>query len=239
VYRYKLSHTGDIERCRARLVVREYQQRKGIDFENIFAPVVSYESIRMIISVAAALDLELRQFDVKSAFLQGFIDRDVYFRPPSAELGKNVWKLVKSMYGTHQAPRCWNERQNQFLVSLGLVRSSSDLCVYTLRTGNEFFILGLFVDDGLLAGSSMEVITKMEEALGAEFECRFSDGTNSIFIGLKICRNRELKLLYLDQSRYTRKVLERFGFGQAKAFTTPMAHNVHLDKRGADEVIHT
>jgi Reverse transcriptase (RNA-dependent DNA polymerase) len=109
VYRYKLSHTGDIERCRARLVVRGYQQRKGIDFENIFAPVVSYESIRMIISVAAALDLELRQFDVKSAFLQWFIDRDVYVRPPSAELGKNVWKLVKSMYGTHQAPCCWNE----------------------------------------------------------------------------------------------------------------------------------
>jgi Reverse transcriptase (RNA-dependent DNA polymerase) len=128
---------------------------------------------------------------------------------------------------------------NQFLVSLGLVRSSSDPGVYTLRTGNEFVILGLFVDDGLLAGSSMEVITKTEEALGAEFECRFSDGTNSIFIGLKIRRNRELKLLYLDQSRYTRKVLERFEFGQAKAVTTPMAHNVNLEKRGSDEVIDT
>lgn len=98
-------------RYKARLVVKGFSQRKGIDFEEIFSPVVKMSSIRIVLSLAASLDLEIEQMDVRTAFLHGDLEEEIYMIQPEGFVVKGkedcVCKLKKSLYGLKQAPRQW------------------------------------------------------------------------------------------------------------------------------------
>ena len=153
VYKIKRDSNDQVERYRARMVVKGYAQKEGIDFNEIFSPVVRLTTVRVVLAMCAMFDLHLEQLDVKTAFLHGELEEEIYMLQPEgfAETGKEnlVCRLNKSLYGLKQAPRCWYRRFDSFIIGLGYNRLSSDHCTYFKRFDgdNDFIIFLLYVDD--------------------------------------------------------------------------------------------
>lgn len=131
VYKTKLNENGDVTRYKARLVIKGFQQTKGIDYHEIYAPVVRHSCIRYIIGLAVKYKLKIHQMDVVTAFLQGDIDEEIYMsQPPSFEQGEKACRLNKAIYGLKQASRLWNKTLNATLLEIGMTRSMIDPCIY-------------------------------------------------------------------------------------------------------------
>lgn len=219
-------------RYKARLVARGFTQREGVDFNEIFSPVVKHTSIRVILSLVAAKDLELEQMDVKTAFLHGQLDEKIYMNQPEGfeASGKEqmVCLLKRSLYGLKQSPRQWYLRFDSFIVSNGYKRSSYDSCVYYNRTeSGQFIYLLLYVDDMLIASADLSEINKLKSLLSSEFEMKDLGAAKRI-LGMEIERKRSQRLLFLHQTSYIEKVLKRFNMQDAKIVTTPIAGHFKL-----------
>ena len=161
VYRVKTQEHASRPKYKSRLVVKGYSQRKGIDFEKIFSPVVKMGSIRVILGLAASLDLE--QMDVKTTFLHGDLDKEIYMEQPEGFLVKGkedyVRRLQKSLYGLKQAPRQWYQKFESVMGKQGYRKPNLDQCVFFQRFGDDdFIILLLYVDDMLIVGMNAEKI---------------------------------------------------------------------------------
>ncbi|GJU89074.1 retrovirus-related pol polyprotein from transposon TNT 1-94 [Tanacetum coccineum] len=120
VFRNKLDEIGIVSRNKARLVAQGYNQQEGIDYDETYAPVARLESIRILLAYACALDFKLFQMDVKSAFLNGFINEEVYVAQPLGFIDfakpNHVYRLKKALYGLKQAPKAWYDRLKAFLI---------------------------------------------------------------------------------------------------------------------------
>ena len=134
----------------------------GIDFGDIFSPVAKVTSIRLLLSVAGAFDFEVEQMDVKTTFLHGDLEEEIYMKQPEgfAVKGKKelVCKLKKSLYGLKQSPRKWDQKFDTFIRGFGFTRSKADQCVYFKLIGDRVIYLVLYVDDMLLVGNDKEII---------------------------------------------------------------------------------
>jgi hypothetical protein len=156
----KIKHVADgsIEKYKARFVARGFSQKEGIDYEETFAPVAKYTLIGTIIALAAKMKWKLHQMDVKTTFLNGVIEEEVYIEQPQGfevEYRKtHVCKLKKTLYGLKQAPRTWYGRIDDFLTSLGFTKSKVDPNLYFKVMNDEPVILLLYVDDLFLTESS-------------------------------------------------------------------------------------
>ena len=143
-------------RYKARLVAKGFTQREGVDYSEVFCPVVKYNSIRVLLAITAYFDLNLNQLDVKTAFLHGNFEEEIYMEQPEGFIQKGledrVCLLKKSLYGLKQSPRRWYLRLDQFMMAHGYTRSQYDNCVYCklLPSGNGIYLL-LYVDDMLIA----------------------------------------------------------------------------------------
>lgn len=166
---------GTIDRYKARLVAKGFSQKPGTDFNEIYSPVVRYDSVRLILSIASTYLMKIKQFDVTTAFLYGELDEELYMEQPVGfEDGTgNVCRLFKGLYGLKQAPRQWNNKFDQCLKNLGLSRCESDHCVYYAPNGNELTILALYVDDGLLCSTSPLIIEEIVSSLSRQFKIKF------------------------------------------------------------------
>lgn len=200
VFRVKMDESEKIYRFKARLCARGFLQREGIDFHETFAPVIRYDSLRLILAEVAAQDLELLQFDVQTAFLYGKLDETVYMEVPEGlNVGQDlVCKLNKSLYGLKQAPRCWNQRFTRFLHEFEFKECEADKCVFVGQVKNEKVYLALFVDDGLIAANTVETLELIIDRLSATFNITVGD--SSMFVGVQISRDRESKSLIIHQS---------------------------------------
>jgi hypothetical protein len=145
---------NDEARYKARLVAKGYSQIPGIDFNEVFSPVVKHSSIRTLLSIVAMHDYELEQLDVKTAFLHGEFEEDIYMEQPEGFIipGKEnlVCKLNKSLYGLKQSPRQWYKRFDTFMLSQGFKRSDYDSFVYLKSVNDSAIFLLLYVDDMLI-----------------------------------------------------------------------------------------
>ena len=132
VFKKKHDANGDFIRHKARLVVKGFSQQYGIDYSETFAPVVRYTSIRFLLAIAAKYNLEIRQMDAVTAFLNGDLKEEIYMcQPEQFNDGTNrVCKLNKSLYGLKQSSRVWNEKLNSVLINFGLQRCDADQCIY-------------------------------------------------------------------------------------------------------------
>jgi ATP-binding cassette subfamily B (MDR/TAP) protein 1 len=143
-------------------VVKGYAQKEGINFNEIFSPVIRLTTIKVILAMCVIFDLHLEQLDVKTAFLHGKLEEEIYMLQPEgfAETDKEnlVCRLNKSLYGLKQAPRYWYKRFDSFIISLGCTRLSSDHCTYYKRfeENDVFIILLLYVDDMLVIGPNKD-----------------------------------------------------------------------------------
>ncbi|KAH9760757.1 Integrase catalytic domain-containing protein [Citrus sinensis] len=237
VYKVKRDGNDQVERYRARLVVKGYAQKEGIDFNEIFSPVVRLTTVRIVLAMCATFDLHLEQLDVKTAFLHGELKEEIYMLQPKgfAETGKEnlVCRLNKSLYGLKQAPRCWYKRFDSFIMSFGYNRLSSDHCAYYKRfEDNDFIILLLYVDDMLVAGLNKDRIQELKAQLAREFEMKDLGPANKI-LGMQIHRDRNNRKIWLSQKNYLKKILRRFNMQDYKSISTPFPVNFKLSSMRA------
>lgn len=231
VYKLKKNTDGEIVKYKARIVARGYVQKKGIDYEEVFAPVTRLETVRLLLALAAKNGWEVHHLDVKSAFLNGELLEEVYVSQPVGFVQENqrhkVYKLLKALYGLKQAPRAWYARLNKCLKNLGFTKCPHEHAVYTKRKGNEFLIVAVYVDDLLVTGSSMENVNKFKKEMNKEFEMT-DMGKLSYYLGIEVNQGRngtELK-----QSAYARKLLLKFDMAECNAVKYPMEPKEVLNK---------
>ncbi|GJV51083.1 retrovirus-related pol polyprotein from transposon TNT 1-94 [Tanacetum coccineum] len=165
------------KRYKARYVVRGFDQREGIDFNEVFSPVVRHTSIRVLLSIVALQDLELEQLDVKTAFLHGHLEEEIYveqpegFKVPGRE--DHVCKLKKSLYGLKQSPRQWYKSFDSFVIGHGYDHYSYDECVYLRKfRDGSFLYLVLYVDDMLIAAPNKDQIWELKDQLSNKFDMK-------------------------------------------------------------------
>jgi hypothetical protein len=164
VFKVKKDEAGTVVRHKARLVVKSYAQRKGVDYEEVFAPVARFEAVRIVLALAAHQKWEVHHMNVKSAFLNGDLTEEVFvMQPPGfVKAGREgqVVRLKKAIYGLHQTPRAWNKKLDESLTSLGFLKCPSNPAIYC-RGGKS--------GDRLVLGC-MLMIWSSQEPTGREFK---------------------------------------------------------------------
>jgi hypothetical protein len=232
VYRVKEEHNGS-KRHKARLVVKGFQQKEGIDYTDIFSPVVKLNTIRSVLSIVAAEGLHLEQLDVKTAFLHGDLDEEIYMQQPEGFSVKGKEKLVcrltKSLYGLKQAPRQWYKKFDGFMQRHGYNKCNADHCCYFKRFESSYIILLLYVDDMLVAGPDMDEIQMLKKQLSREFDMKDLGAAKQI-LGMRINRDKQKGTLQLSQEEYIDRILKRFSMSNAKPVSTPLASHFRLSK---------
>ncbi|GKB12287.1 putative ribonuclease H-like domain-containing protein [Tanacetum coccineum] len=157
VYRNKKDERGVVVRNKARLVAQGYRQEEGIDYDEVFAPVARIEAIRIFLAFASYMGFIVYQMDVKSAFLYGTIDEEVYVSQPPGfvdpKFPKKVYKVVKALYGLHQAPRAWYATLSTFLLKNGYRRGTIDKTLFIKKDKNDIMLVHVYVDD-IIFGST-------------------------------------------------------------------------------------
>ena len=231
VFKCKLQSDGTLERYKARLVAKGCSQKEGIDYEETFAPVMRFATFRMLIAWVAVEDLEMHQVDVKTAFLHGNLDEEIYMQQPDgfAEQGKQhlVCRLQKALYGLKQASRSWYKKLDEFLYKAGFHMSASEPCLFVRGSGDEKVLLAVYVDDQIIISKSLAQIQQVKKAMSETFQ--ISDlGEAEYVLGISIHRDRQRKLIQLSQQRYLNTVLSRFQMQDCKGIGTPMDANQRL-----------
>jgi hypothetical protein len=154
VFKIKQSANGEVERYKARLVARGFTQTYGVHYNKKFAPVAKFTSIHCILALAALEDMEIHQMDVKTTFLNGELEEEIYMEQPQGFVHQGgehlVCKLHKSLYGLKQSPRAWNQKLNAFLKSIEFMKSEADPSVYVAQMGDVKFFIVVYVDDLIL-----------------------------------------------------------------------------------------
>lgn len=170
VFKRKEDSVGKVTRFKARLVAQGFSQRPGVDYDAVFAPVASQNTLRVLFTVAGHKRMNVRHIDVKSAYLHGRLQEDIYMEQPRGfvQPGKEklVCKLERSLYGLKQAAKVWNETINGILKELGFQQSHADPCLYVkvLRNGERVYLL-IYVDDMLLVSTVVDEIKRTEKDL--------------------------------------------------------------------------
>lgn len=220
VYKLKTGDDGDV-RYKARLVAKGFSQKYGQDYDEVFAPVVRPQAIRLLLSMAGKLNLHVNQFDVKTAFLNGEIDEEIYMKQPEGfESGTKVWRLRKSLYGLKQAARAWNTLLKSSLSSCGFTQSEADECLFVKRSSGNISIIACHVDDFIHASSSLELIQQTADQLRKSFELK-DLGPVKKFLGVDITRHEDGHFS-LSQRHYIEKIAQDLNLDHCKAQKYPI-----------------
>ena len=237
IYRNKQDENGLVVRNKARLVAQGYTQVEGIDFDETFAPVARLEAIRILLAYANHHDITLYQMDVKSAFLNGKLEEEVYVaQPPGFEDPKNpdkVFRLNKALYGLKQAPRAWYDTLKEFLMKKGFKPGSLDPTLFTKSYDGELFVCQIYVDDIIFGCTDQRYSDEFAYMMSEEYQMSMM-GELKFFLGLQIRQQRNG--IFISQEKYLKDVLRKFGMQDCKGVKIPMPTNGHLctDENGID-----
>ncbi|GJS88135.1 retrovirus-related pol polyprotein from transposon TNT 1-94 [Tanacetum coccineum] len=231
VFRNKLDENGIVSRNKARLVAQGYNQQEGIDYDETYAPVARLESIRILLAYACALDFKLFQMDVKSAFLNGFINEEVYVAQPPGfidfEKPNHVYKLKKALYGLKQAPKAWYDRLKAFLIKHEYKMGMVDNTLFTKKKSSNLIIVQIYVDDIIFGSTCQDMCDEFAKIMHDEFEMSMM-GELNFFLGLQIKQMEDG--IFFNQSKYIKEMLKKFGLEDSKPMKTPMSSDTKLTK---------
>ncbi|KAJ0466898.1 putative RNA-directed DNA polymerase [Helianthus annuus] len=232
VYKVKKDAKGSIIKYKARLVAKGYVQRFGIDYEEVFAPVARIETVRLMLALAANRGWEVHHLDVKSAFLHGELKEDVYVHQPEGYVKRGqerqVYKLIKALYGLRQAPRAWNTRLDSALKELGFTRCKHEQAIYRRERNQRLLLVCTYVDDLIVIGATSQDIVDFKKQMEARFE--MSDlGLLQYYLGIEV--NQGVRGISIKQSGYATKVLKQFGLWESNSTQFPLDPGLKLTKK--------
>jgi len=231
VFKNKLNEQGEVTRNKARLVAQGYSQQEGIDYTETFAPVARLEAIRLLLSYAVNHGIILYQMDVKSAFLNGVIEEEVFVKqPPGFEDLKHpdhVFKLKKSVYGLKQAPRAWYDKLSNFLIKNDFKRGQVDTILFRRTLEKDILVVQIYVDDIIFCSTNASLCKEFSKLMQDEFEMSMK-GELKFFLGIQV--NQFKDGVYVHQTKYTKELLKKFKLEDCKVMKTPMHPTCILSK---------
>ncbi|GJZ53223.1 putative ribonuclease H-like domain-containing protein [Tanacetum coccineum] len=241
VYKNKTDERGIVIRNKARLVAQGYTQEDRIDYDGVFAPVARIEAIRLFLAYASFKYLVVYQMDVKSAFLYGKIEEEVYVCQPlgfeDPEFPDRVYKVEKALYGLHQAPRAWYETLSTYLLDNGFQRGQIDKTLFIKRVKSDILLVQVYVDDIIFGSTKKMLCTEFEKLMHKKFQMS-SMGELTFFLGLQVTQKDDG--IFINQDKYVDEILKKFGFSTVKTTSTPMETSKPLlkDEEAEDVDVH-
>ncbi|KAD4385441.1 hypothetical protein E3N88_25609 [Mikania micrantha] len=231
IFKIKKDAKGNITRHKARLVAKGYIQEHGVDYDEVFAPVARLETIRLVFAISAQKGWLIHHLDVKTTFLHGELNEEVFVNQPEGFERKGqerkVYKLTKALYGLKQAPRAWNTKLDGVLKEYGFERCKLEQAVYKKETSQDLTLVAIYVDDLLVTGSNQEKITKFKLQMEQKFE--MSDlGLLTYYLGLEVVQDETG--IKVTQKNYAKKILKMVGLEDCNATKFPMEPGLKLKK---------
>jgi histone deacetylase 1/2 len=223
VFKVKIDANGSVERYKARLVAKGFKQIEGVDYNEVFAPVSKYTTLRAALSVAATKGYIINQVDVKNAFVQGSLKEEVYINLPSGFTTTKPVRLNKALYGLKQAPRAWHEVLNAKLINLGFKPSSADASLFIKGTS----YLVVYVDDILVITPTEAEWHNFEGAFSKAFDIRTFPSVTS-YLGIQFFR--DATGIKLTHENFIKTLISKYDMEDAKPRTTPMSVHTKLTK---------
>ncbi|GKC57057.1 putative ribonuclease H-like domain-containing protein, partial [Tanacetum coccineum] len=241
VYRNKHNERGVVVRNKARLVTQGHRQEEGIDYDEVFAIVARIEAIRIFLAFASYMGYIVYQMDVKSAFLYGTIDEEVYVSQPlgfvDPKFPKKVYKVVKALYGLHQAPRAWYATLSTFLLKSRYRRGTNDNTLFIKKDKNDIMLVQVYVDDIIFGSTKRSWCDEFEALMKSRFQMS-SMGELTFFLGLQVKQKEDG--IFISQDKYVAEILKKFDFASVKTASTPIETQKPLvkDEEATDVDVH-
>lgn len=219
------------DRYEVRIAAKGFGQVYGQDFDETFSPVAAGDSIRMLLSLAAILDLHVHQVDYSQAYLNAPLDKVVYMEQPEMwhDGTTKVCKLLKSIDGLKQSGRQWNIILKDLLDQLGFKIVISLPSCHVMRQDDIFFIVPIVVDDKLLICNDMSTIETVKAEFNKKYKCKDLKEVKS-FVGVDISRDRKSGTMSLSSRGFIDKILHRFNMQDSRPCKTPMPEGLQMDK---------
>ncbi|KAL4011543.1 hypothetical protein IC575_028603 [Cucumis melo] len=231
IFRNKTDESGCVIRNRARLVAQGYAQVEGVGFDETFAPVARLEAILLLLSVSYFRKFKLYQMDIKSAFLNGYLNEEVYVAQPKgfidSEFPQYVYKLNKALYGLKQAPRAWYECLTMYLGKKGYSKGETDKTLFINKTNIDLIVAQIYVDDIIFGGFPKILVNNFIDIIKSEFEMSLV-GELSYFLGLQIKQRSEG--IFISQEKYAKNIVKKFCLDQSQDKRTPAATHAKITK---------
>jgi hypothetical protein len=220
VFRIKLKEDGAIDKFKARWVIKGFLQLAGVEFGETYAPTPRYESLLVLLAIAALKNFKLFQLDITSAFLNGKIDKEIYMEQPEGfnDGTGRVCLLKKSLYGLKQAPRIWNSDIHNTLTSLSFKQCRTDPCVYVLNTNGKLLYLLVYVDDIVIAYTDDQQLDSVVKSLQQAYVVQVC-GELKWILGQKVSNSEDS--ITISQDLYVKKMLEKYGMKDCTPVSTP------------------
>lgn len=239
IYKTKYNKDGKVEKYKARLVAKGYTQKYGVDYNEVFAPVARWDTIRSILAIAAIKGWKVFQLDVKSAFLHGELCEEVYIDQPPGYVTKGeegkVYRLYKALYGLKQAPRAWYSKIETYFSKAGFLKCPYEHTLFTkIKDGNNILIVSLYVDDLIYTGNDSKMFEEFKMSMKNNFD--MTDlGKMKYFLGIEVYQSN--KGIFICQQKYAREILQRFSMQDSKEVGNPIVPGTKLSKDEEGEIV--
>ncbi|GJX85970.1 putative ribonuclease H-like domain-containing protein [Tanacetum coccineum] len=238
ILKNKRDARGIVVRNKARLVAQGHRQEEGIDYDEVFAPVARIEAIRLFLAFASYMGFMVYQMDVKSAFLYGEIDEEVYVTQPKGFEDpfhpKHVYRVVKALYGLHQAPRAWYARLSTFLLKHNYRRGSIDKTLFIKKNSRDIILVQVYVDDIIFGSTNKAWCDEFEVLMKGEFEMS-AMGELTFFLGLQV--TQKSNGIFVSQDKYVQDMLKKFDMVNVRSAITPFEATTPKSKEEPDEAV--
>nr|KYP51541.1 Retrovirus-related Pol polyprotein from transposon TNT 1-94 [Cajanus cajan] len=238
VFCIKENPDGTVQKYKARLVTKGFNQQFGFDYNETFAPVIKLVTIRLILTLALTHHWPLQQLDINNAFLNGTLDEEVYMtQPPGFEASdKNlVCKLHKAIYGLKQAPRAWFEKLKSTLLQFNFQASKCDPSLFVYSHANSVIYILVYVDDIIITSNDSTLLHTLVSQLHSTFSLK-DLGDLDYFLGIEVKTQSDGSLI-LTQSKYIRDLLNHTDMEASKPFSSLMVSGCKLSKVGTEDFL--
>ncbi|GJR95730.1 putative ribonuclease H-like domain-containing protein [Tanacetum coccineum] len=238
ILKNKRDARGIVVRNKARLVAQGHRQEEGIDYDEVFAPVARIEAIRLFLAFASYMGFMVYQMDVKSAFLYGEIEEEVYVTQPKGfedpHFPKHVYRVVKALYGLHQAPRAWYARLSTFLLKHNYRRGTIDKTLFIKKNSRDIILVQVYVDDIIFGSTNKAWCDEFEVLMKGEFEMS-AMGELTFFLGLQVKQKSDG--IFISQDKYVQDILKKFDMESVRPATTPFEASKPKSKDEPDDAV--